>query len=87
MPHQEINFIDEMERDDEWLKSHLEEIVERYAHKVIAILDQEIVGVGESISDVQQEISKHYPARVPLIFEVPSREEFTCLLSSTNLQS
>jgi len=87
MSHQEIDFIDEMEKDDEWLKSHLEEIVDRYARKVIAILDQEIVGVGESISDVQQKVTKQYPARVPLVFEVPSREEFTCLLSSTNTQS
>jgi len=87
MPHEEINFVDEMEKDDAWLKSHLEEIVDRYAHKVIAILDQEIVGVGESISDVQQKIAEQYPARVPLVFEVPSREEFTCLLSSTNTHS
>jgi hypothetical protein len=37
---------DEMEKDDAWLKSHLEEMVDRYAHKVGAILDQEVVGVG-----------------------------------------
>jgi ABC-type phosphate/phosphonate transport system ATPase subunit len=87
MSHEEINFVDEMEKDDAWLKAHLEEIVDRYAHKVIAILDQEIVWVGESISGVQQQIVKQYPARVPLVFEVPSREEFTCLLSSTNTRS
>jgi hypothetical protein len=75
MSHKEINFIDEMEKDDAWLKAHLEEIVDRYAHKVIAILDQEIVGVGESISGVQQQIAEQYPARVPLVFEVPSRED------------
>lgn len=72
--------IDEMERDDEWLKSHLEEIVDHYAHKVIAILDQGIVGVGESIAEVQRMMAERCPLRVPLIFEVPSREEFECLL-------
>ncbi len=87
MLHEEINFIDEMEKDDEWLKSHLEEIVDRYAHRVIAILDQEIVGIGESIGEVQQAVAEKHPARVPLVFEVPSREEFTCLLSSTSTQS
>jgi hypothetical protein len=87
MQHEDINFIEEMDKDDDWLKSHLEEIVDRYAHRVVAILDQEIVEVGESIHDVQQKVATHHPARVPLIFEVPSREEFTCLLSSTNTQS
>ena len=77
---QEISFIDEMDRDDDWLKTHLEDIVERYAHKVIAILDQGIVGVGESIGEVQKSVAKQYPHRVPLIFEVPSGEEFECLL-------
>jgi hypothetical protein len=40
MSHEEINFIDEMEKDDEWLKAHLDEIVARYARRVIAVLDQ-----------------------------------------------
>lgn len=87
MQHEDINFIEEMEKDDEWLKAHLEEIVDRYARRVIAILDQGIVEVGESINDVQQKVAEHHPARVPLVFEVPSREEFTCLLSSITMQS
>jgi uncharacterized protein DUF5678 len=54
--------------------------VDRYAHKVIAILDQQIIGVGTSIAELQQTVAAHYPQRVPLIFEVPTREEFECLL-------
>ena len=84
---EEVSFIDEMERDDGWLKSHLEEIVDQYAHKVIAVLDQGIVGVGDSIAEVQQLVEAKYPHRVPLIFEVPSREEFECLLWSTRMRS
>jgi hypothetical protein len=81
---EEVNFLDELERDDIWLKSHLDEIVDQYAHKVIAILDQEIVSVGESVVEVQQRVVEKYPRRIPLVFEVPSREEFACLLWSTN---
>lgn len=87
MSHEEINFIDEMEKDDEWLKAHLDEIVDRYARRVIAVLDQEIVEVGDTISVVQQMVAEHHPARIPLLFEVPSHEEFTCLLSTINMQS
>ena len=77
---EEASFIDELDRDDRWLKTHLEEIVDRYAHQVIAILDQRVVGVGASITEVQQQVADEYPRRVPLIFEVPSSEEFACLL-------
>ena len=75
-----VDFIAEMDKDDAWLKAHLEEIMYQYAHKVIAILDQEIVVVGESIAEVQRLVAAKDPARVPLIFEVPGREEFECLL-------
>jgi ABC-type phosphate/phosphonate transport system ATPase subunit len=77
---EEVDFVEDMDSDDLWLKSHIEDIVDRYAHKVIAILDQQIVGVGTSIAELQQTVATHYPQRVPLIFEVPTREEFECLL-------
>ena len=77
---EEVGFVEDMDSDDLWLKAHLEDIVERYAHKVIAILDQQIVGVEASIAELQQTVAAHYPQRVPLIFEVPTREEFECLL-------
>jgi hypothetical protein len=77
---EDVGFVEDMDSDDFWLKSHLEDIVDRYAHKVIAILDQQIVGVGTSIVELQQSVAAQYPRRVPLIFEVPTREEFECLL-------
>lgn len=76
----EVDFAEDLDRDDAWLKAHLEEIVDQYAHQVIAILDQQIVGVGPSIADLQRTLAADYPQRVPLIFEVPSRQEFECLL-------
>jgi hypothetical protein len=77
---EDVGFVEDLDSDDFWLKSHLEDIVDRYAHKVIAILDQQIVGVGTSIVELQQSVAAQYPQRVPLIFEVPTREEFECLL-------
>ena len=77
---EEVDFVEDMDSDDLWLTSHIEDILDRYTHKVIAILDQQIVGVGTSIVELQQSVAAHYPQRVPLIFEVPTREEFECLL-------
>jgi hypothetical protein len=39
-----------MDSDDLWLKAYLKDIVDRYTHKVIAILDQQIVELGTSIA-------------------------------------
>ena len=76
----EVEFVEDLDQDDAWLKAHLEEIVNQYAHQVIAILDQKIVAVASSIADLQRILATDYPQRIPLIFEVPSREEFECLL-------
>jgi peptide subunit release factor RF-3 len=84
--NEELNFAEELDKDDAWLKSHLEEIVATYARRVIAILDQDIVAVGDSIEEVQQYMIKQYPTRTPFLFEVPGQEEFVCLLSSTPTQ-
>jgi hypothetical protein len=76
----EVKFVEDLDQDDAWLKAHLEEIVNQYAHQVIGILDQKIVAVASSIADLQRLLATDYPQRIHLIFEVPSREEFECLL-------
>jgi hypothetical protein len=76
----EVKFVEDLDQDDAWLKAHLEDIVNQYAHQVIAILDQKIVAVAPSIADLQRSLATDYPQRIPLIFEVPSPREFECLL-------
>jgi hypothetical protein len=75
----EVQFVEDLDQDDAWLKAHLEEIVNQYAHQVIAILDQKIVAVAPSIADLQRSLATDYPPRIPLIFEGPSPQEFECL--------
>src|SRR5437870_4812809 len=71
------------DHDDTWLKAHIDEIIATYPHKALAILDQRIVAVGDSLEEVHRLVTAHYPGRVPLLFEVPNPEEFVCLLCST----
>ena len=75
----EVEFVEDLDQDDAWLKAHLEDIVNQYAHQVIAILDQTIVAVASSIAELQWLLATDYPQRIPLIFEVPSPQEFECL--------
>ena len=72
----------ELERDDRWLKEHMEEIVQKYRHKVIAILDQRIVAVGDSYGEVDDQVQREFPGRVPMLFEVPGPEDLDFVLQT-----
>lgn len=74
---------EELERDDLWLKEHMEEIVRQYRHKVIAILDQRIVVVGDSYKEVDERVQREFPGRVPMLFEVPGPEDLDFVLRSS----
>ena len=61
----EVKFVEDLDQDDAWLKAHLEEIVNQYAHQVIAILDQKIVAVASSIADLQRILATDSPSGSP----------------------
>lgn len=71
---------EELDKDDRWLKEHLEELVKSYPRKVIAVLDQRIIVMGDSILEVWRMAEDKYPDRVPLIFQIPTPEDFQCAL-------
>lgn len=71
---------EELDKDDRWLKEHMEEIVRKYRHKVIAILDQRIVAVGDSYKEVDERVRREFPGRVPMLFEVPGPEDLDFVL-------
>lgn len=70
----------ELEKDDKWLKEHLEELVKKYPRKVIAILDQQIVAIGDSIPEVWKAFEEKHADRVPMIFQIPTPADFQCAL-------
>lgn len=74
---------EELKKDDLWLKEHMEEIVQKYRHKVIAILDQRIVAAGDSYREVAERVRREFPDRVPLLFEVPGPEDLDFVLQTS----
>lgn len=70
----------ELEQDDKRLKEHLEELVRKYPRKVIAVLDQQIVAIGDSVPEVWKAFEEKYPDRVPMIFQIPTPADFQCAL-------
>ncbi len=65
--------------NDEWLADHLDEIVDRYAGRVIAIQRGTIVAVGDSEAEVYRLLQGQDP--MPLVFRVPHLEDLQSLLA------
>lgn len=65
---------------DEWLEEHLEELVERYAGRAVAIHDGEIIAIGDSEAEVYRIIREKKLPEMPLVFRVPTEEDFQSIL-------
>ncbi len=69
----------QLRADDEWLVTHLNELVDRYAGQVVAIYQVTIVAVGVSETEVYQQVRGREP--MPLVFRVPRIEDLQSILS------
>lgn len=50
-----------------------------YSRMVIAVIDNEIVAVGENEKELDCLVREKYPDTTPFIFSVPSEEDLVCL--------
>ncbi len=41
-----------LQQHDDWLSSHLDELIDKYPGKIVAIMKGEIVGVGDTYKEV-----------------------------------
>lgn len=67
-------------KDDDWIRDHFEELVDKYAGKYVAVSNQEIAGVDESALKAEQKALKKYPNLIPSVLRVPHPEDFVCAL-------
>lgn len=74
------NIQNDLEKYDNWLSEHFEELVNEYPKKVIAVIDDEVIAVGENEKELDRLVRKKYPDATPFIFTVPSEEDLVCLL-------
>ncbi|MBM4331156.1 MAG: hypothetical protein FJ117_07995 [Deltaproteobacteria bacterium] len=70
----------QLEKYDEWLTEHMEELVTSYSGKVVAIQEGQIILVGDSETDIYQRISELHPESIPLVFRVPREEDLQSIL-------
>jgi hypothetical protein len=69
-----------MDKDDLWIVEHFSELVTKYAGKAIAVVNEQLVAVGENEVDVESIAKEKYPGKIPSVLTVPREEDMACLL-------
>ena len=65
------------EKDFVWLSKHTPGLQEEYAGKWIAVVNEEVVGSGDTAIEAYNQSRKRYPEIKPLLDVVPTGE---CLI-------
>jgi len=69
-----------LQKYDEWLVDNLDEIVNKYAGKVIAIYKDRVIIVGKTETEVYKKIWQRRLKPMPLVFRVPHEQDFQSIL-------
>ena len=69
-----------MHKDDLWIIEHFSELVTKHAGKYVAVVNQALVAVGESGTDVEAKARRIEPRKIPSVLRVPREEDMACLL-------
>ena len=69
-----------MDKDDLWIVEHFSELVEKYAGKYIAVVNEKLVAIGDSGKEVEDAARKIEPKKTPSVLHVPREEDMACLL-------
>ena len=69
-----------MDKDDLWIVEHFSELVTKYAGKAIAVVNEQLVAVGENELDVELIAKEKYPDKIPSVLTVPREEDMAYLL-------
>jgi len=69
-----------MDKDDLWIVEHFSELVTKYAGKAIAVVNEQLIAIGESEVEVESVAKQKYPDKIPSVLTVPREEDMACLL-------
>lgn len=70
----------QLRKYDEWLAEHLDELVDRYPEKVVAIHEGKIIFVGDSEADIYRQVCEAGIEPMPLVFRIPREEDLQSIL-------
>ena len=69
-----------MDKDDLWIVEHFSELVTKYAGKYVAVVNEELVAVGDSGKEVEDKAREIAPDKMPSVMFIPREEDMACLL-------
>lgn len=71
--------------ENKWVVAHFGDLVKQYPHKIVAVVDHAVAGVGATADEAISTAEKKHPSAIPLLVSVPSEEDIKCfvLLSRT----
>jgi hypothetical protein len=69
-----------MNKDNLWIVEHFSELVDKYAGKYVAVVNEALVAVGDSGKEVEDKARKIEPHKLPSVLRVHREEEMACLL-------
>ena len=69
-----------MDKDNIWIVEHFSELVDKYAGKYVAVVNETLVAVGESGKEVEDKARKIEPRKIPSVLRIPREEDMACLL-------
>lgn len=70
---------DALSRDDEWVRRHFEQLVDRYAGQYAVVAEGELF-VGYDARALFAEARRQHPGVPPTGFPVPRPQDFLCAL-------
>jgi len=69
-----------MDKNDLWIVEHFSELVDKYAGKYVAVVNEKLVAVGDDGKEVEDKAREVEPRKMPSVLRIPREEEMACLL-------
>ena len=69
-----------MDKNDLWIVEHFSELVDKYAGKCVAVVNEKLVAVGDDGKEVEDKAREIEPRKMPSVLRIPREEEMACLL-------
>ena len=70
----------ELQKYDEWLADHLDELAAKYPAKVVAIHEGRVVFVADTEAEVYQRVREAQLEPMPLVLRVPDENDLQSIL-------
>lgn len=69
-----------MDKDDLWIVDHFSELVTKYPGKAIAVVNEQLVAIGNTEVEVELIAKQKFPDKIPSVLTIPREEDMACLL-------